>query len=368
MQSSKYKKFYKLWEENKDKIYMEKKENYRLDYKEGKKWADSQGDRESRLFANKIIEYTSYISFNEFINEIQTICESYIKFYNQNKFKKDVFILIVPFKLSKSNFWVSLLSFTYLKDIISDIYNDITSVYNDILDEKSKLYNKKIRCIVCDDCSYTGNQLYEIVSIDSTTLKYKNKPTEPNRYKKGWLTWNETTSLDSKKIINNINIDKFSVDVIIPWMTNNAIEKIKSLHYVKISKLINRVPLFSEYIDTNSIPNYILSEFKKTFQYHNQITCIYFDHKIADAVSTFNKIYNTAPLFNYKITDRRIGFIENCKNIKILPDDVDIYDYYLDTGKETSLENCPSTFYKKIKYTYNKKIINTNLTILDIIG
>lgn len=367
MQSAKYKRFYKLWNENKENLYMKKEYSHRIDYKQAKKWADSQGDMESRIFANNIIKYTTFISFALFIEKIKDICIAYKNFYSNKKFKNDVFIMIVPFKLSKSNLWVSLLAFKFLKDIVVDIYENITSVYTDFLDKKSKLYNKKVRCIVCDDCSYTGNQLYSIIRIDNTELKYPNIESEPSNYERGWLDWNTRTLRDSKKLIDSKSIDVFSVDLIIPYMTNNAIEKIKNIHYVKVSKLIDRVPLFSDIININSIPNYILSEFKKTFQYHNQITCTYFDHKVADAVSTFNKIYNLAPIFNYKITNKRIGFIENCQDVKTLPDDIDIYDYYLDTGKESTLENCPKTFYKGIKYTYNKKIVDTNLTISSII-
>lgn len=361
-----YLNFAKFYNENKKRIHMPKDENYPINYKLGRQWAESQCDPESRDFADGILRFTEYVSFKKFSEQLKKVCLSYVNTYSAPEHKDTVFILIVPFKVKKSNIWVSLQAFAYLKGIINDIYYDITEVYNHTKEPNSPLYNKKVRCLICDDCAYTGHQLSFISSFDPAWLKFSGKLPAPSVNSRKWIEWYDDMNSSAEHYIQNISINQFSVDLIIPYMSILAQAKLRSVHYIKIPKECIVFPIFSQQVNIDRVPPHILSEFKQTFQYHKDISAIYFDHKIADSVSTFHKIYLLAPLFNCVIKNRSIGFIENCRRDKI-PDNIKIWDCYIDIEKKLE-EPCPPTFYKALKYTFNGKIVDPETYVFELFG
>lgn len=362
--SSSYKNFVKFYEENKNKIYMPNGENYPINYKKGKQWSDSQCDIESRDFADSILRFTEYVSFDKFHSQLKKVCKSYSDTYKQPEHKDTIFILIVPFRINKSNIWVSLLAYAYIGELIDDVYYNITEVYNNTINHRSPLYRKKVRCIICDDCAYTGHQLSFISSFDYSWINFPNKPPSPDVTSKEWLVWYDNINHDAEQYIRNISIKQFSVDLIIPFMSILAQAKLRTIHYIKIPTDCIVFPIFSQQVNVERIPAHILNEFKRTFQYHKDISAIYFDHKIADAVSTFHKIYLLAPLFNCAVKNKSIGFIENCKRT-IIPDNIGIYDYYIDLEPNMK-DACPPTFYKQLKYTFNGKPVDSNIYVFEL--
>jgi hypothetical protein len=202
------------------------------------------------------------------------------------------------------------------------------------------------------------------VKLDNLRVQYKNKKNQPDNKTKEWLKWYDNTISDSESNIKNISINNFSIDLIIPFMSSLALKKISDIHYVKIPKNTCVFPLFRDQVNMDNLPSGIANEFKFTFQYHKDISALYFDHKIADAVSTFNKIYYLAPLFNCTISNVNIPFIEGC-NIKI-PEDIDVYDKYIAVENATINKLCPVVFYKGIEYTFNGKKVDKNLTLYEI--
>jgi hypothetical protein len=358
-------KFKQFYEENKDIIKMPDGNNYPLNYKKATRWANMQCDIESRNFAQQIIKYTQYVPFSVFYSKLLSICQSYVADSIKEKESGEaVFILIIPFRVSKSNIWVSLLAYEFLHSIIDEVYYDITEVYNNTLNHRSNLYRKKIHCIICDDCAYTGHQLSYISSFDNSWINYPNKPVPPNIYSKKWLEWYEKVDVSSNTYIQTIDINNFSVDVIIPYMSILAQKRLHDIHYVRVPRTCRVFSIFSQQVDMEMIPIHILNEFKRTFQYHKDISAIYFDHKIADAVSTFHKIYLLAPVFNCSVSNNRVGFIENCDDDKI-PDSVNIYDYHVDLEK-AGHKTCPLSFYKNLKYTFNGKSVDPSVYVFDL--
>jgi hypothetical protein len=365
MNGHNYKYFKKFYEENKSKLDMPNGINYPINYKNGKLWADSQCDAESREFANGIVKSTKYVPFSDFFERLKKICMSYKNTYSSPMHDDTLFILIIPFKFKKSNMWVSLLAFEFLKDIVDDVYYDITDVYNNTIDRKSVLYKKNVRCIICDDCAYTGHQLVFISSLDHSWLNYPGKPPQPSVNTHKWLDWHDSINKDAEEYIKKIPIDKFSVDLIVPYMSILAQVKLHRIHYIKTPIDCIVFPIFSQQINIERIPIRILNEFKRTFQYHKDISAIYFDHKIADAVSTFHKIYLLAPLFNCSVNNKRIGFIDNCDKTTI-PDNIRIYDYHIDLEQSMDGSICPVSFYKHIKYTFGGKPVDCELYISEL--
>jgi hypothetical protein len=360
-----YTSFKKFHDENRHKISMPMDKNYPINYKKAKQWANSQCDADSREFANNIVKFTRYVSFAEFMDRLKKVCQSYKKTYSKTEHKNTVFILIVPFKLKKSNMWVSLLAFEFLQDLIDEVYYDITEVYNNTIDHRSKLYKKKVRCIICDDCSYTGHQLGFISSFDYSWINYPNKPPPPDVHKHEWLDWYDNINREAEDYIKKISIKDFSVDLVIPFMSILAQAKLQSIHYIKIPEDCIVFPIFSQQVDVERIPVHILNEFKRTFQYHKDISAIFFDHKIADAVSTFHKIYLLAPLFNCSVNNKRVGFIENC-DATVIPDNIKVYNYYIDLEPELGKHACPPSYYKHLTYTFNKKPVDPDLYVFEL--
>jgi hypothetical protein len=361
-----YKKFLKFYNENSTKLHMEKKANYPINYERGVKWANSHCDNNSIEFANKIIKYTRHVPYDEYYNQLKKVCLSYIKTYQNNK--NDKFVLILPFNIKKSNTWVSLLAMEYIKDIIDGVYYNITEVYNNTKKNGSDLFNKKVHCIICDDCSYTGNQLYNIAYLDATTLEYSGKELQPNVHNISWINWYDKNYIKANSAIKKINMNDFSVDILVPYMSILAQERLSKINYLKIPKDCVAFPIFTQQVNVGNIPLHILNEFTQTFQYHNEISAIYFDHKVADYVSTFNKVYLFAPIFGCNVSKNiGIGFIENCSTSEThtIPKRIDINSIHVDMEKE-GYDVCPSSFYKKIKYTFNNEDIADNIIFSDL--
>ena len=365
MKSNKFKLFEKFYEENKDKLNMPSGSNYPINYKKATLWANSQCDNDSRDFAKEIVKNTRYVSFSEFMTNLKRSCLSYKKTYSKKEHKDDVFILILPpFKINKSNFWVSLLAFKFLKDIIDDIYYEVTDVYNKTMDKRSPLYKRKVRCIICDDCAYTGQQIEFITKFRNDYLQFPGKTTPPDVHEKEWLNWYDFVNIEADVFTNKISIKDFSVDLVIPYMSIIAQSRLRKIPYIKIPDDCVVFPIFSSQI-VGKIPVEVLDEFKTTFQYHENISAIYFDHKIADAVSTFNKIYLLAPLFNCSVSGNNVPFIEHCDNV--ITKNINEYNYYIDLDPVLGKNACPPTFYKHIHFIFNNKLVDSNMYIFQYI-
>ena len=352
-----YSNFKKLYEENTSKILM-KNINYPLNYKKGMAWVNGQCDKDSADFAESILLMTRYVSFGEFYKKLETMCANYISIYSKPKYRNTDFVLIIQDDMYKSNTWVSLLCFKFLETLITDVCSDITEVYNG---------NKKTICIICDDCAYTGRQMENIIRMKRKHLNY-GKSKEPSVYSKEWITWDEKEALAAQRYLKTIDPTKFAVDLIIPYMSTIASNRLQEYNYVRLQKGTVIFPTFAEQNDIKSIPEETLQEFRSTFQYHEEISAIYFDHKIADSVSTFHKIYTLAPLFNCTELHDRVGFIDNCSYSDTIDSKIDINEITLTFETDNNKYNiCPVTYYKGINYTYNGVRIPPNKMVKELI-
>lgn len=339
--------------------------NYPINYKRAKQWADSQCDNESKDFAEKIIEYTEYVSFGDFMGRLKLICESYLDGaakWARNNAGETEYVLILPFPINKSNTWVSLLAFEWISSVITHVYSDITSVFNDSRRQGSPLYGKVIRCVICDDCVYTASQLVGAIStFDFDRVMFKSKKEPPDVHSPLWLKWHKETRVEIEDLVEKIDINKFSVDVIVPYISTLAEARLHKIHYVRVPRHARVFPIFSQKVNMDRMPIQIQKEFKRTFQYHKEISAIYFDHKVADAVSTFNKIYLLAPLFNCVAANKTVCFIDGCDAAE-LPEGVRANEYYPDIEKK--VRACPPTFYKGIAYTFDGVVVDAEKTLL----
>lgn len=369
------KAFDQLWWENEKHLRMPKAVNYPINYRRGMSWASHHCDAANVKFAEAIVANTAYISFGEFMAATTKICTSFKRFYGNGAHggtshvgKKPVgtkFVLVVPFDMSKSNIWVSLLMWPELRDIVDDIDFDITSVYNRYIGRAASTGESKtlsspvdrIVCIICDDCAYTGNQLLGYCALSAHRTEYQGRPKEPSANSLEWISWDREVSAEVARIEANLTTDRFSINLLIPYMSTHAQQNIADRRFLMIPKDVQIFKLFRERVNIHDFNQGALREFESTFQYHSNIAAIYFDHKIADAISTFNKVYLLAPVFGCGNLRKSVCFIDGCiRKCDSVPDPVNIYDVYINIEDILPKGDvCPRTFYKSIKYTMNGK-------------
>jgi hypothetical protein len=317
-------------------------------------WAIHHCDSASSKFAEAIVANTAYVPFSEFMSKIMNICKSF-KTHYASRTTKTKFVLVIPFDMTKSNVWVSLLMWPELKSLVNDIDFDITSVYNRYTAHRAA---EKVVCIVCDDCAYTGNQLLGYCTLDPHRVEYPGKPREPSVNSADWISWDAEVRSKTVEIEANLDTRNFSINLMIPYMSTHAQQNIMDRRFLMIPKDVQIFKLFRERVNIHDFAVGAIREFESTFQYHSTIAAIYFDHKIADAISTFNKIYLLAPVFGCGNLKKSVCFIDGCSKRK-LPDGINIYDVYVNIEDVLPRGSvCPSTFYKAIKYTLNGKPVS----------
>lgn len=338
-----------LYEENRQKIKMPSLINHPLNYKRGMKWAGFHCDAESMKFAESIIENTIYVSFGYFMERLDKICSTFVAHYAKKPHK---IILIIPEYASKSNFWVALLVYPYLKDIIYDVQFNVTDAYNTYIREL-----KNIACVIADDCVYTGSQIIGSCLLSAERVEYDGREKEPPETSREWIAWKKKVSHDTNEIIKKIDPDHFSVSLLIPFMSTLAQDRIRPYKFINISKSVIVFKIFRDLVDMSEFNVSVMREFESTFQYHPHISCIYFDHKIADAISTFNKIYMMAPIFNCGSIRKTVCFIEGCESLGEKVADFDIYKVYVNVETILGSHACPRTFYQTFNYLYRGRKI-----------
>ena len=267
------------------------------------KWINNHSD-EYKPLASEFRAKTRHVSYTEFKGRLGQIIADIVSYINKKGFDK--IILYVYQHLEKSNFFISLYIFSllYVNNTIKPKLHIITDIKDMIISDSNDLI------ILSDDASYTGNQFREFFA-----------PIPINT--------------------------KGTFFLAIPYISNEAYEKISSL-------FINKFPsedcvLFSEYSDKfeKFINAYINS--LKTFK--SPRYTIYFDHKLADAVSIYQLTYAMGedgeketvtgdPDFKYE----RMSLIKNCPPIM----DSDITSFDIKQNKV-----CPPPFYKLYQYKHN---------------
>lgn len=275
-------------------------------------------DSDEIKIIDDIIKATTHIPFYKFIEELKKS----INIFKSTIGNKEYILYITnPTKhvdndiRQKSNFWVSSMVYHLLGDCrptkIVDII-DYTTLKNNADDANNIL--------ICDDCSYSGNQLGTIIN----NLVYG--------------------TIESKHI-------NMHVHLIIPFITNDALNYFtKSLPKLKIS-------VYNTYI-VKRIEEMFTSDFctkaKNLGLYIANPCPIYFDHRVADYLSSFDQFYlfgrinkNYEPYFTTYIGSPIIG----CEELTKFMEGVDPYSNVI----ELPWNKCPPIPYKDQK---NVNIIN----------
>jgi hypothetical protein len=300
--------------------------------------------RDAKKIIKKLIDTIQYINFNQYMIQLKKIASELIE-----EMKKDYEIIyfICQDSRKKSNTWVLMLFidemlkrnfFTEFSHINNKIY--VSSSASDVY-KNCKSLDKNILIVYFDDMSYSGTQ----ISRSLPNKKDINK--NINIYVcLGFISKIALENIDKECDINifpSTKIFESLYTVFVQQNNTDEIEEYERLYNKMIFKADNKT-------DYNS-------NFNKAFQtYDNQIL-VYFDHKIADGISTIQKFiyYGSYPLLDDTDICITIPLIKKCEvsNITSLsiryPDKNMCKENIVDIADDMT---CPKTFYKQFEYKY----------------
>jgi len=234
-------------------------------------------DPSVKSIAEKIIINTDHISFEQLLTRINKIIkELFIKIKNSNVLFIYIGNKIINIK-NKSNYWLYLYISNYIK------FKSNNSIKIILTANLNKIQQDNANIILIDDCIYTGLQMS--TTINNISYNIKNKLNfyivVPYISQKGM---DKIKQQFKNSHINNCTLNFFENTYII-----------KSINSVLTPQEINKIQMF--YLFFISFNNKYL---------------IYFDHKIADIVSTIiafymgivpcNDNYDIYKYYNGKIT------------------------------------------------------------------
>lgn len=227
-----------------------------------------------RYILQKLFDNTKYISYRTFKFVLYNNFKEFIYYCKIKNIKKiSLYLDNIDYNniTLKSNFWVSQHFYQYVKK--NNINIKINIIYNkyDI-----KYLDPEELILILDDCVYTGKQLISVLK-------------------------------------NDINQGvKLNIYIIIAFITKDAIEKIKNTDkYYR-----NNIILSKNHTFINNFYSYLTEEeqlLASSLNIENKYP-IYFDHKLADTVSTYTAIYSGKVINKNKY----INVITNCEHIKYI--------------------------------------------------
>jgi len=235
-------------------------------------------DPEYKEICKKIIDNTEHISFEKFLARMNSCIYNLMTYVN---FKRPIFIYLGKEQdfndlKTKSNYWLYL----YVKEFIRYITNEIKDVILITDIKKSNLMANDI-IVLIDDCIYSGQQMGETVRSISTNSFFS-----------------------------------YNFYLLVPYISSKGLTKIKSA-FNKNKDLQNSTLIPTAHLQKLKSTNHILSskeiEIMNNYYYKywwlnfNNKYLIYFDHKLADKVSTITHFYlgivpsnaNTINIANY---------------------------------------------------------------------
>lgn len=306
----------------------------------------SKYTEESRPEMQNYINNILYVTLDKFIYRFTKLCD----LYNSIKTSQDIYVIILlkPNSATSdiyktSNVWTSFLSilvgfkYDYIFDyVFSESKTDPEHNFMSYFKEQFKnIRGKNIHLFSCDDCSYSGSQLKEVVK----------KLTEHT------------------ETLSNFNECNFYYSVIIPYVAQGKNVKIynsddRERAYEEKQPVPDAIPLkITSHPKGGCVIDYMkqfndeiknASHISKSSMYGNWL--IYFQFKSADSVSVPVDLLNGKLMSDnnvFKLVDEKdkqkcVNFIKNCSVI------VESEEKCIDAARG----GCPFGWYKTIEYSY----------------
>lgn len=356
-----YDKFVDFYLENKEKLFIQSGKKG-INNNNVKKWlkniqlySPEEIKETYEFFAKTFIEFLLYVPFDEFYNIINKMSLQFNEIISSNEYVNIYFF--IPDSINKSNLWVTLLFFDCLfkNEILSSEIKSkmkFVSNYNALVNNSD---NTKSVCLYCDDMSYTGSQ------INMNFLRKKGPEIQSDAKIDKYMIVSYISNVAREKLslISNIHFFRDTVTV------DTYINQLKVKYMETREEMVNNVLKMFDYKTSNNF--FIMG--RKACNCSSKYTPIYFDHKIADDLSTFNKLLFTGsyPIESSSSICEINPLIHGCDNIaeleKLFTKNPCINNITLDSEVP-----CFPSFYKTISYTINANVIDNDKNIVHLLN
>ena len=274
-----------------------------------------------------IFQNTTNISFSTFHKKCLDICVDIER--KLNKVRYENVVLVLSGELEKSNTWVAVLC--------SKILNKyLTEVRGELCDKDLSKYSQKTLFIHPDDMSYSGRQLH-------TSIPWPIRQTKIDHIDYFMLIPYAGTGVFENFFIEPVHSYKFSKQTV-------RIDSMRSI-------VIKTNPEFEFCVDPDMWKQ-VLGDMYTIISADVNVTLVYFDHKLADALSTLMKLFSTGCV-GYGEGDKVGSLITGC------PMSTDIECYEIPVDFEEEIHRCPGSFYKYIPYTLHGNLLDTKRHITE---
>ena len=271
---------------------------------------------ENREWIKRVLHSVLHIDFDKFCSD----CWEKISKLNSNiKEKKYVYILGVndqigssnaDFNIYKSNLWMFMLIWDKLETKPIDILLNVKIAI--------QLYGDDVEYLIVDDCSYSGNQIVDqVLYLDASESLYK--------YTSSYLIKNDVYKKTMFKPVSKHNI---IVHLFIPYLSFIAWNKINELSLLTCFNIIRYEKyILNEFGAVLSIEdsNKLYKLYSNIYKNYNPLNLIpiFFDHKIADNMSTIELILTKGQVLDNK--ELKLIFVEPCDKLYSHIEEKDLY-------------------------------------------
>lgn len=334
--------FNSLYEENKETIYMNESGKYKIDKVKVNSYINENCIPNAKQLLKFIFENIIYIDFETFIRKIEEyLHEIYVHHRNGSNMKVNITIIIPGLNINKSNIWMALIIKKIIED--SNMQNfEIIDIVSSIREYSEKSLDETCIAIFPDDCSYSGDQIGKSL-FDSMYEENPNFKVYPLIPFISNIAYNNFKNMSNQYY--NMDFPPYL------FFLENKITFVKNLMEICIDADFN--------IYKNDIMYYTLEDYKsksegkfaplKSFILDIMLlpqSCllIYFDHKIADQVSTIQYFLN----YSEVLSDVYVYNLKDSLSNKLFDELKNDIEYGL--------------FYVNSKY-YNSKIEKLNFDV-----
>lgn len=324
----------------------------RIDTNSSEDWINSQKTQLKKDVAKFFIENTIYVSFNEYFDSIGNLVLT-----NYERIVDGARQIIVCSGLrTKSQYMTTVIALYFIKKFgfrEPDTY--VTSI---------SFENTQDPILIFDDMSYSGSQMGSMFEMMfNKKFKYGDKPTfeitEQVLPKINLLLYGV-----NKNSLKRLNTIECIVKVIKEVVANN--EKFE----IKVQTLVDFVSpfkvhyeiMFKIFREINNDMSNLVNFFFSPYLLGNPYLSIYFDHKIADDVSTYMKVLQFGPIIpnSYSINSYK-KHIEDYLSVYV-DARTDIADVLESGLSQDEIKDIMPNLVKN--YGYRDKIDETDVKIL----
>lgn len=271
---------------------------------------------ENREWIKRVLHSILHIDFEKFCSD----CWEQLEKFNSNvKGKKYIYILGVnnqigssnaDFNIYKSNLWMFMLIWDKLETKPIDILLNVKIAI--------QLYGDNVEYLIVDDCSYSGSQIVEqVLYLDASETLYK--------YPSSYIIRNDVYKKTMFKPVSTHNI---RVHLFIPYLSFIAWNKINELSLLTCFNIIRYEKyILNEFgvVLSNEDGMKLYKLYSNIYKNYNPLNLIpiFFDHKIADGMSTVELILTKGQVLDNR--EMRLIFVEPCDKLYSDMEEQDLY-------------------------------------------